>query len=152
MENTKSVSLSLSIVLLFVYRGQSQCIPSEMCCYHNTRGISANSSLTMRRTMYPASCRWACTMSPECDGTTYNPTTETCELHAEVDGEPFISLIADIGLSFCMSKNHEGSCPKVSGQVYYLNVCLNELTLSGIRVLKQIWWLKQQFVPPPNHA
>ena len=108
------VSVVLLAVTLTVCCANSQCKTTETCQLENTRGTSTASSIIPRSSIYPASCPAVCSLNAECIATTFDPTTENCELHeAYVDGAPCITLSTDVGSTFWMMKESELPCPKV---------------------------------------
>ena len=106
----------LLTIALHLCHGQSHCRTSYMCCFRNIGGKSAISSLISRRYIYPATCQRACQRRPECIASTYDPTAETCELHADAEDGACMSLSSAAGFFFCMVKNDGGPCQQVWDQ------------------------------------
>ena len=126
--NTMRPSL-LWIFLLNVYDVRSQCTTNDACWLKNTRGVSFDSSLIPRNSIYPDSCLRFCSHSSECVAATYNPNADTCELHeAGAEGAPCMPLVTDVGSSFWMMKHPERQCPNVRCGI--VNAFLNGLTKS----------------------
>ena len=126
--NTMRPSL-LWIFFLNVYDVQSQCTTNDACWLKNTRGVSIDSSLIPRNSIYPDSCLRFCSRSSECVAATCNPNADPCELHeAGAEGAPCMTLVADVGSSFWMMKYPERQCPKVRCGIF--NAFLNGLTKS----------------------
>ena len=111
----------LWIFFLNVYDVQSQCTTNNACWLSNTRGVSTDSFLIPRGSIYPESCLRFCSHSSECVAATYNPNADICELHeAGAEGAPCMTLGTDVGSSFWMMKHPERQCPKVSCAILVL--------------------------------
>ena len=121
------MTISCGILLLVAVNtchAQPKCRTTEMCKLKNTRGVSTNSSLIRRNSLYPASCPRACSQRPDCIATTYDPATETCDLHVEdADGTRCIDVSTNVGSTFTMKKWFGIPCPKVR-HIGQPNVCI----------------------------
>ena len=106
--------LLLLTITLTLYHAQSQCNTIETCELEDIRGTSTASSLIPRSSAYPPLCAMLCSQRAECLATTYDPATESCELHeAYADGAPCMTLSINDGSSFSMMKEPGIQCPQV---------------------------------------
>ena len=104
----------LLMVAVNTCHGQSKCATTEMCELDNTLGLSNNSLVIPRSSIYPGSCSLACFQRADCIATTYDSTTETCDMHiAEADGTLCINVSANVGSAFTMAKWSDIPCSKV---------------------------------------
>ena len=107
-------TLLVFTITLNLCHAQSQCNTMETCQLKDTRGTSTASSLIPRSSVYPPRCPVLCSRRAECLATTYDPTTENCELHeVYADGAPCMTLSTNLGSSFSMVKEPGIPCPKV---------------------------------------
>ena len=111
------MTIGFSILLMVavnICQAQPKCRTTEMCELENTRGVSTNSSLVRRSSIYPASCPRACSQRPDCIATTYDPATETCDLHVvDADGALCINVSTSVGSTLALTKWFGIPCPKV---------------------------------------
>ena len=133
MKNKVGLILLL-IISLNPGKVQSQCTTTDFCFLRSIRGMSVYNSSMSKRSM-SMTCQQACLWHSGCTATSYDSTTENCELHeAGTEGTSCMTFANDERSSFRMIKQPERSCPKVSSEKYFnVEVSFQNilLTLSG---------------------
>ena len=116
MTTNKVGFILLLVISLNVHQVLSQCTTIDFCSFESTRGISAHKSSMAKHSIF-MTCPRACSLHPGCIATTYDSTTEICELHeAGVESTPCMTLDTEEGSSFWMVNQPERACPQVSSE------------------------------------